>query len=116
MAPLSNHPVWLIPNYRLEGREAVRAMYARALKVMPAAYTEEILRALDDPSVTRWGESHCLIEYSDAYPLHRGWILVVHFDGDRIAGEHGYLTLRAQTSDGGFGKDLEELPGVTRLV
>ena len=93
MAPLSDHPIWLIPNYRLEGREAVRAMYERALKVMPAAYTEEILRA------------------------HRGLVQVVHFDGDRIAGEHGYQTLHDQTarSGGDFGRDFEELPGVTRL-
>ena len=118
MAPVSDHPIWLIPNYRLAGREAVRAMYERALKVMPAAYTEEILRALDDPSVTRWGESHCVIEYSEDYPMHRGWVLVVHFDGDRIAGEHGYQTLHDQTarSAADFGKDFDELPGVTRLV
>jgi hypothetical protein len=93
MAPLSDHPIWLIPSYRIEGREAVRALYERVLNVMPAASTEEILRALDDPSVTHWGESHCLIEYSEEYPLHRGWVLVVHFDGDRVAGEHGYQTL-----------------------
>ena len=59
-----------------------------------------------------------MIEYSDDYPLHRGWALVVHFDGDRVAGEHGYQTLHDQTarSGGGFGGDFEELPGVTRLV
>ncbi len=118
MAPLSDHPVWLIPNYRLEGREAVRAMYEMALNVQPAEYVQEILRALDDPKVTYWGDSHCVIEYSDEYPLHRGWILVVHFDGDRVAGEHGYQTLPDQfaRSGGSLGADFEELPGVTRLT
>ena len=118
MAPLSDHPVWLVPGYRLEGREAVRAMYEMALKVQPAAYLEEILRALDDPEVTFWGDAHCVIEYSDAYPLHRGWILVVHFDGDRVAGEHGYQTAPDQIarSSEGFGSALEGVRGVTRLI
>jgi hypothetical protein len=115
MAPLSDHPVWLIPGYRVEGREAVRALYETALKVQPAAYVEEILRALDDPGVTFWGETHCVIEYSDAYPLHRGWILVVHFDGDRVAGEHGYQTTPDQSREG-LGAALEGVPGVTRVT
>src|SRR5947209_890539 len=85
MAPLSERPVWLIPNYRLEGHEAVRAMYERVLPLMAAEYVEEIRRAIDDTTVTHLGESHCVIEYTDAYPLHRGWVLVVHFDGDRIS-------------------------------
>ena len=34
MAPLSDDPVWLIPGYRLAGREAVRAMYEMALKAL----------------------------------------------------------------------------------
>jgi hypothetical protein len=115
MAPLSERPVWLIPDYRLEGLEAVRAMYDRTLPIMPAEYVEEIRRAIDDPTVTHWGESHCVIEYTDAYPLHRGWVLVVHFDGDRISGEHGYVTLPTETSTGLFGEDFECVPGVTRL-
>jgi hypothetical protein len=118
MAALSDHPVWLIPGYRVEGREAVRAWYEMALKVQPVAYVEEILRALDDPGVTFWGETHCVIEYSDAYPLHRGVILVVHFDGDRVAGEHGYQTTPDQIAQfrEGFGAALEGVPGVTRLT
>jgi hypothetical protein len=115
MAPVSARPVWLIGNYRLEGQEAVRAMYDRTLPLMPAEYVEEILRAIDDPTVTLWGESHCVIEYTDAYPLHRGWVLVVHFSGDRISGEHGYMTLPTEASMGVFGKDFEQVPGVTRL-
>jgi hypothetical protein len=118
MAPLSDHPVWLIPGYRLEGREAVRAMYETALKVQPAGYEKEILRALDDPGVTFWGDTHCVIEYSAAYPLHRGWVLVVHFGGDRIAGEYSYQTTpdqNARSSDR-LGSALEGVPGVTRLT
>ena len=53
MAPLSDHPVWLIPGYRLEGREAVRAMYEVALKVQPAGYVNEIVRALDGKGALR---------------------------------------------------------------
>jgi hypothetical protein len=114
MAPLSERPVWLIPNYRVEGHEAVRAMYDMTLP-LPAEYVEEIRRAIDDPTVTRWGESHCVIEYSDAYPLHRGWVLVVHFDGDRISGEHAYMTLPTKTWPGLFGEDFEHMTGVTRV-
>jgi len=112
MAPLSERPVWLIPNYRLEGCEAVRAMYNRTLPLIPAEYVEEMRRAIDDTTVTHWGEAHCVIEYTDEYPLHRGSVLVVHFDGDRISGEHGYLT---QPTEGLFGEDFEQVPGVTRL-
>lgn len=115
MAPLSDRPVWLITGYRLEGREAVRAMYEVTLPLMPSEYVEEMQRAMEDPNVTRWGESHCVIEYSDAYPLHRGWMLVVHFDGDRISGEHGYAWLPAEASAGLFGDEFEAIPGVTRL-
>jgi hypothetical protein len=118
MAPLSDDPVWRIPGYSLEGREAVRAMYKMALKAQPAGYVKEILRALDDPEVTFWGETHCVIEYSDAYPLHRGQILVVHFDGDRVAGEHGYQTTPDQIEwfREGLGAALESVPGVTRVT
>jgi hypothetical protein len=115
MAPLSEHPVWLTPNYRIDGREAVRAMYGLTLPLVPAEYVEEIQRAIDDTTVTHWGESHCVIEYTDAYPSHRGWVLVVHFDGDRISGEHGYFTLPSETSTGLFGEEFERVPGVTRV-
>ena len=113
MAPLSERPVWLLTNYRLEGHEAVRAMYERVLPLVPAEYIEEIQRAMDDATVTHWGESHCVIEYTDAYPLHRGSVLVVHFDGDRISGEHGYGP--TETATGLFGEDFEHVPGVTRV-
>jgi hypothetical protein len=117
MAPVSDSPTWLIPGYRIEGRDGVRALYEMVLDLVPAASTEEILRALDDPNVTRWGDSHCVIEYSDDYPLHRGWVLVVHFDGDRLAGEHGYQTLPEELARVAvsFGADFEDLAGVTRL-
>jgi hypothetical protein len=93
-------------------------MYKVALKVLPAGYVKEILRALDDPEVTFWGETHCVIEYSDAYPLHRGQILVVHFDGDRVAGEHAYQTAAAPIaqSSKALGVALEGVPGATRLT
>jgi hypothetical protein len=115
MAPLSERPEWLVPNYRIEGYESVRALYERVLPLVPAEYVEEIRRAIDDTTVTHWGESHCLIEYTDAYPLHRGSVLVVHFDGDRISGEHAYVTLPTGTPTGLFGDDFEQLPGVTRV-
>ena len=115
MAPLSERPVWLLTNYRLDGYEAVRAMYERLLPLVPAEYVEEMQRAIDDTTVTQWGESHCVIEYTDAYPLHRGSVLVVHFDGDRISGEHAYMTVPPEPMTGLFGEDFEHVPGVTRL-
>jgi hypothetical protein len=116
MAPLSDYPIWVTPTHRIEGRDAVRALYERVLKVSIAGLMDEYLRALDDPQVTKWGESHCVIEYSDEYPLHRGWVSVVHFDGDRVAGEHAYVTLPDQMKryGEGSGEDFEALPGVTR--
>jgi hypothetical protein len=118
MAPLSDRPVWCIPGYCVEGREAVRALYEAALKIQPVEFVKEILRALDDPEVVFWGETHCVIEYSDAYPLHRGSILVVHFEGDRVAGEHAYHTTpdQIERSRVGIGAALEGVPGVTRVT
>lgn len=53
--------------------------------------TSGTLRALDDPEVTRWGDSHCVIEYSDDYQLHRNMVVVVHFDKeDKIKSENTY--------------------------
>ncbi|MGA8705579.1 MAG: hypothetical protein WB646_01190 [Steroidobacteraceae bacterium] len=46
-------------------------MYDKALPRLSEALADEFLRALDDPQVTHWGEAHCVIEYSDAYPRHR---------------------------------------------
>jgi hypothetical protein len=114
MAPVSAHPVWLVPNYRLEGRETVRAYYAKALVAMREGWMDECIQALDDPQVTHRGEAQCLIEYSDAYPMHHGWVMVVHFD-DGIRSENTY-----PRPDHGLqvamGADFEALPGVTRLI
>ena len=116
MAPLSAHPTWLVPNYRLEGREAVRALYAKALVAMQEGWMDESIRALDDPQVTHWGQAHCVMEYSDAYPMHRGWVMVVHFDDDgRIRSENVYPRPDHRLPPD-LGRDFEALPGVTRLV
>jgi hypothetical protein len=110
MAPLSASPVYVIRDYEVRGREAVQAMYERVLPQLCDAldarfdeYLREYLLALNDPAVTRWGDDHCVIEYSDAYPLHRNTVLVVHFDGDKVKSENAYY----RTSDA-----LAGLPGV----
>jgi hypothetical protein len=114
MAPLSTNATWLFPNYRLEGRRAVQAFYAKTLAGLPDGRMDECIRALDDPQITRWGATHCVIEYSDGYPMHHGWVMVVHFDEDGIRSENVY-----PRSDSGIhpdlGEDFDALPGVTRL-
>jgi hypothetical protein len=79
---------------------------------------EDPLLALDDPKVTYWGDEHCVIEYSVEYPMHHGWVMVVHFDGDRFAGESAYLTTadRSKESGDALGADFGDLPGVIRLT
>ena len=91
MAPLSAHPRYVIPGGVLEGRAAVEAMYRNVLPMLGPELSAEYLRALDDSAVTCWGDQHCVIEYSDAYPLHRGMVVVVHFDGDRVRSENTYF-------------------------
>ena len=80
MAALSNHPCYVVPGWVLDGREAVRSMYERALPLLSPELSDEYLRALDDPRVARWGSDHIVLEYTDDYPLHRGMVVVVHID------------------------------------
>jgi hypothetical protein len=91
IAPLSDRARYVIQDSVFEGREAIRAMYAAGLDKLTDANMDEYQRALDDPSVTSWGERHCVIEYSDDYPLHRNMVVVVHFDeDDKLVSENTY--------------------------
>ena len=65
MATVSAHPSWLLPNRRVEGRDAVRALYERSMPLLPEGWFDESIRALDDSQITHWGDAHCVIEYSD---------------------------------------------------
>lgn len=112
MAPLSDNARYVIPNYVLEGKAAIEAMYERAMPVLTRENADEYLRALDDPRVARWGDDHCVLEYTDDYPLHRGMVVVIHFDGDMVKSENTYFTsagrLQAIPRDEAF----EAIPGV----
>jgi len=91
VAPLSSHARYVIQDMVFEGRDAIRAMYARGLDNLTDENMDEYLRALDDPAVTRWGDRHCVIEYSDDYPLHRNMVVIVHFDeNDDLVSENTY--------------------------
>jgi hypothetical protein len=115
MAPVSVRPTWLFPNYRLKGQEAVRAFYSKTLAGLPQGWMDECIRALDDPQVTHWGETHCVIEYSDAYPMHVGWVMVAHFDDDGIRSENVYPRPDSGVHPA-LGSDFDALPGVTRVT
>ena len=91
MAPLSDHPRYVLQDKVVEGRDAIRAMYLGGMDSLSEENMDEYLRALDDPAVCRWGEDHCVIEYSDDYPLHRNMVVVVHFDVDgKVKSENSY--------------------------
>jgi hypothetical protein len=114
MASLADNPSWVVRDYRLEGRVAVQAMYERVAPILNDALLDEYLRALDDPAVTRWGDDHCVIEYTDAYPLHRNMVVVVHFENDRVKSENTYYTtsdVRSAFDDAAF----RAIPGVIPL-
>jgi len=115
MEPLSDAPSYIVPNYLVEGRDAVRALYERSFKVMSPALLDEYLKALDDPEVTCWGENHCVLEYNDNYPLHRGMVVVVHFEGDRIKSENTYFNTSARFAGAAMDDGFAKLPGVTPL-
>ena len=93
MASLSDMPRYVIQDKILEGSDALRKMYARAIELngLTAENMDEYLRALDDTAITRWGDDHCIIEYSDDYPCHRNMIVVVHFDDTgKVKSENTY--------------------------
>jgi len=115
MAPLSDSPRYVVPGWNLEGRAAVRAMYERALPLLSPALSDEYLRAIDDPRVARWGLDHLVLEYGAEYPLHRGMVVVVHFDDcGRIRSENTYFAtpdLLSRYAD----ESYAGVPGATRI-
>lgn len=113
MAPLSDHPRYVVPNFIFDGPAAIEAMYRLVLPSLTPENADEYLRALDDPVVARWGDDHCVLEYSDDYPLHKGMVVVIHFDGDKVKSENTYFT-SVQRFVGTFPPDaFVGVPGVT---
>lgn len=113
LAPMCANPRYVVPNYILDGHEALRAMYERALPHLPEENFDEILRALDDPLVAFYGENHIVLEYTDDYPLHRGMVVVVHFEDDRLKSENTYYTSTSRMSAAHFDDAFADVPGVT---
>jgi hypothetical protein len=115
MAPLSDVPCYVVPGWMLEGRAAVRTMYEGAMPLLSPELSDEYLRALDDPAVAHWGDDHVVLEYTPDYPLHRGMVVVVHFDAQgRIHSENTYFatpSLLARLPAEAY----EGVPGAARL-
>jgi hypothetical protein len=115
LAPLCDEPRYVIPGWILEGRAAVRAMYQRVLSLLTPALSDEYLHALDDPCVARWGDDHVVLEYTDDYPLHRGMVVVVHFDaGGRVRSENTYFATPALLARHSS-ESYDGVAGVTRI-
>lgn len=111
MAPLSAAASYVIPGYVLEGKPAIRAMYERAMPFLTQENMDEYRRALDDPAITRWGDRHCVIEYSNDYPLHRNMVVIVHFDDeDKVLSENTYW--RGERPKPRGGPEFLAIPGV----
>ncbi len=117
LATLSATPVYLVPGYRLEGREALRAMYTGALVRIQDGNSDEYLNALEDPEVAYWGERHCVLDYSDKYPLHRGMSVVIIWDGDHIKSEHTFFSIAKTFNAAATMRDaaFRAIPGVIAL-
>ena len=73
------------------------------------------MRALEDPRVARWGDDHIVLEYTDDYPLHRGMVVVVVFDGDTIKSENTYYTSFVSFASGMMDGEFAQMRGVTPL-
>ena len=115
LAPMCDHPRYVVPNYLLEGKAAIRAMYERALPHLPAENFAEYRRALDDPRVAYFGENHIVLEYTDDYPLHSGMVVVIHFEGDRLKSENTYYTSSSKVNAARFDDAFNQVPGVTPI-
>jgi hypothetical protein len=122
MATVAPQPSWLIhPLWRMNGVDAVRETYRRALS--SAGHGDlsiETMTALEDPDVTTWGTSFCLVEYSvapDRYPLHDGMTLSYHFSDDLVVSERVYLSRPELASKvfSFYGADFGTVAGVTAL-
>jgi len=115
MAPLAPHPRYVVPGWVLDGREAVREMYARALPYLTPELSDEYLRSLDDPRVACWGPDHIVVEYTPDYPLHEGMVVVVHFDADgRVTSENTYYA-RPELAERFPTPSYDGVPGASRL-
>lgn len=115
LAPLSKHPRYVVPGWVLDGHDAVREMYRRALPYLTPALSDEYLRAIDDDRISRWGENHIVIEYTRDYPLHDGMVVVVHFDDEgRVYSENTYYANPALNERFGT-PSYEGVPGASRL-
>ncbi len=115
MAALSDHPRYVVPNFIFDGRAAIEAMYRLVLPSLTPENADEYLRALDDPAVARWGDGHCVLEYSDDYPLHKGMVVVIHFDGDKVKSENTYFVSTHQFEETFPPEVFAGVPGVTYL-
>ena len=115
MAPLSESPRYVVPGWVLEGRDAVREMYRRALPYLTPELSDEYLRSLDDARTTRWGDDHIVIEYTADYPLHAGMVVVVHFATQgRIYSENTYYATPALMERFPT-PSYDDVPGAARL-
>lgn len=91
VAPLSDDASFIVDSMIFEGKDAIRSMYERGLDQLTSERQDEYLQALDDPEVTKWGPTHCVIEYSDKYPLHKNLVVIVHFDEQgKVKSENTY--------------------------
>jgi hypothetical protein len=115
MAPLSEVPRYVVPGWVLAGRQAVRAMYERVLPLLSPALSDEYLRALDDPGVARWGDDHLVLEYTDEYPLHRGMVVVVHFDTDGLVRSENTYFATPELLSRYAADSFEGVPGASRI-
>ena len=111
LAPLSETVSYVVPDYVLHGRAAIAEMYRRVMPSFSPALADEYLRALDDPTVARWGDNHCVLEYSEAYPLHRGMVVIIHFEGDHVKSENTYFATTRGFMAARAHHQLGDIPG-----
>jgi hypothetical protein len=115
MTPLSARPRYVVPGWVLEGRDAVREMYQRALPHLTPELSDEYLRAIDDPRITRWGEDHLVIEYTSDYPLHDGMVVVVHFDAEGLVYSENTYYAKPGLAERFPASSYDGVPGASRL-
>lgn len=111
MASLHDDCRYLVTGWELLGKDAVRAMYERAMPSLTRENMDEYLRAIDDPKVATWGPEHVVLSYTADYPVHYGMIVITRFRDGKVLAEDTFYSVATPDNPEAFAG----VPGASRI-